>query len=529
MQKNHFLLVRKCKKSFFITDKNSKTPQVPSSGPLRHRKYLARPPQGDARDAHEHGVHDPRGDGHGLEGVERLRAAGDEEGGGGQPLQEGPEQPLHPRRVGVAVGGEALDHEGAGVAGGDEVEDERDEGKDGEERPEVVVAHHDVEPHLLDVAAGEAGEATVLGRLAPVVPPDGVDPGEELAVRQALADDRLQEADGAGGAGVGAEVVADEDPGVGRLGRHVDDGPDVDVVAAAAGAGRLALDPEAGPAEDGAPEKDEDDGGGHGAVDELLDGPAPGDLCDEHADKGAPGDPPAPVEDGPAVHPAGRAVGRVEAVGHVPAPVPGPVARAELLEGVAVKAELDDVLKVVAEGLDVEVEQVGGVAEKEGEQHHHEAEAEADLAQPSDAVLDAGEDGPGGDGRDAPDDGHLALGPDGDVGVDDAEALVDLYRAQAEAGADSEEGGDDGEGVDEVAGPAEDVVPDEGVEAGLHGEGEALAVGHDAEEDADEGVDDPAVEAPVVQGDVHGLLGQLVVGHGGVFAVPVGACKYILL
>ena len=47
-----------------------------------------------------------------------------------------------------------------------------------------------------------------------------------------------------------------------------------------------------------------------------LDCPAPGDLGDEHADEGAPADPPAPVEDGPGVHPGARPVRVVEVLVH---------------------------------------------------------------------------------------------------------------------------------------------------------------------------------------------------------------------
>ena len=38
-------------------------------------------------------------------------------------------------------------------------------------------------------------------------------------------------------------------------------------------------------------------------VDELSDSPSPGYLSDKHSHEGRPGDPPAPVEDCPIVHP----------------------------------------------------------------------------------------------------------------------------------------------------------------------------------------------------------------------------------
>ena len=52
------------------------------------------------------------------------------------------------------------------------------------------------------------------------------------------------------------------------------------------------------------PHEGVDDRNGQGIVDELPDRAAFGDLGDEHAHEGRPGDPPAPVEDRPVVHPA---------------------------------------------------------------------------------------------------------------------------------------------------------------------------------------------------------------------------------
>ena len=46
---------------------------------------------------------------------------------------------------------------------------------------------------------------------------------------------------------------------------------------------------------------------------------------------------------------------------------------------------------------------------------------------------------------------------------------------------------------------------------------------HEAEEETDDGVDGPGVQPPVVEGEEHGLLGQLVVRHRGVRCEPVGA------
>ena len=181
---------------------------------------------------------------------------------------------------------------------------------------------------------------------------------------------------------------------------------------------------------------------------------------------------------------------------------------------------MEDVLKVEAERLNPQVDDVGGVVHDDGDEEEDEAEPETDLADPPDAVLDAGEDGDGGDGRDAPDGDHLdADVVAGDVAVEDVEALVDLDGAESEAGADAEQRGNDGDTVDQVARPAEDLVADERIKAGLHGEWKAEAVGHEGEGEADHGVDDPGMEAPVVEGQVDGVLGQAVVGEGRVGTV----------
>ena len=66
----------------------------------------------------------------------------------------------------------------------------------------------------------------------------------------------------------------------------------------------LLLDVEGGSAEDGEPDDADDAGDQQDAGDELADGAAAADAGDEQADEGRPGDPPGPVEDGPAGHPA---------------------------------------------------------------------------------------------------------------------------------------------------------------------------------------------------------------------------------
>ncbi len=187
------------------------------------------------------------------------------------------------------------------------------------------------------------------------------------------------------------------------------------------------------------------------------------------------------------------------------------------------EAKLQQVLEVVAEGLDVQVEDVEGVVHEERHRHEQHPDHEAYLRQPPYPHAYSGHGGDGGHGGDAPDDDDLHGDVVGGDGVaDDGEPGVELLGAQAQAGADAEQSGHDGDDVDEVAHPAKDAVADQRVEAGLHGHGEALAVGKERQEEAHQGVDDPAVDAPVVQGDVDGDLGQGVVREGRVGRVPGG-------
>ena len=85
---------------------------------------------------------------------------------------------------------------------------------------------------------------------------------------------------------------------------------------------------------DGQPHERIDDWHGQGAVEEFSNCAAFGDLGDEHAHERRPGDPPAPVEDRPVVHPAWRFQ-----------PVWGV---ANLRERVGVEPNLDYPLQVVA-------------------------------------------------------------------------------------------------------------------------------------------------------------------------------------
>ena len=61
----------------------------------------------------------------------------------------------------MAIGGQGVNHQGAGVTRGDEVEDQGEDGEAAEERPDVPVAHHQVKPHLRHLPAAQPCQAPV--------------------------------------------------------------------------------------------------------------------------------------------------------------------------------------------------------------------------------------------------------------------------------------------------------------------------------------------------------------------------------
>ena len=193
------------------------------------------------------------------------------------------------------------------------------------------------------------------------------------------------------------------------------------------------LDVEGGSAEDAEPDHADDAGHQQHAGDELADGAAAADAGDEHAYERRPGDPPGPVEDGPAGHPApqGLVADRFGPGGH-----------------------LGQVAGVVADGGGDQVEDEQGGSGDEDDEGQDDGQDHVDVGEPLDAAADAG------DGR-----GDEAEGQDGDDhhehgSADFAEpavgghAAADLQGAEAQGSGGAEEGGEDGQDVDELARPA---------------------------------------------------------------------------
>ena len=211
----------------------------------------------------------------------------------------------------------------------------------------------------------------------------------------------------------------------------------LDIVAAETCVSRFSLHPETGPSKHDEPHGDVDRGRDHHAKDELFHCAPDGDLCNEHADKGAPCDPPAPVEESPVVHPGLRSRRRNFSVRQETAAFLCSGAGTELLERVGVRANLNQGRGVVAHRLDVEVQQVDSLVHQEDDSHQSTAAAEAELADPSDAVLHPGEDGDSGDNGDGPDDDDLGARALRDVWVHKMKTLVDLDGANTQTSADA--------------------------------------------------------------------------------------------
>ena len=82
-----------------------------------------------------------------------------------------------------------------------------------------------------------------------------------------------------------------------------------------------------------------------------------------------------------------------------------------------------------------------------------------------------------------------------DIRVDGMEPGIELPSSEAEARADTKQGGQDGEDVNQITNPAKDPVAEDRIKAGLHRHPEVFSEGHQAQQESDQAVDDPPVDA----------------------------------
>ncbi len=230
------------------------------------------------------------------------------------------------------------------------------------------------------------------------------------------------------------------------------------------------------------------------AADQLTHGPALGDTGNEHADERAPGDPPGPVEHGPQAQPALGLV--VVAFIHIQ------------VEGLQ-----HDAVEVVTDVLHEAVEQVQGIA---GQQHEDQQAAEqqdVQVGQAADAILHARHRGHGGyAGHDQ--DHHQQVG----LAVVHAEQVFQarghLHRADTQVGHEAQQGDEHAEDVHGMAGTALDpTLADQRIQRRAQCQWLVMAVGEVTHGKADQGVDRPAVQAPVQESQLQALARGLEAGR----------------
>ena len=182
------------------------------------------------------------------------------------------------------------------------------------------------------------------------------------------------------------------------------------------------------------------------------------------------------------------------------------------------ETQLEEPLEVVSDTLNVDIEAKPRVIVEPHCQHDKHPQGEADFAQPSDANFQAADDGSCRDGSDGPDDDNLAgnalcnhvFSASKLVGKA-AKGSVDLYDPNAQTGAHAKHGADNRHDVDHVTQCAIDLVSQDRVETRAHGHGQVVTVSDEAQQQANQNVDNPTMNSPMEQSDVDGVLGTLVV------------------
>lgn len=222
------------------------------------------------------------------------------------------------------------------------------------------------------------------------------------------------------------------------------------------------------------------------AADELADRAAARDTGDEQADEGRPGQPPAPVQQGPAADPVGGLV------------------------GVQVEGLVDDVGQVGPGVLHVGLQEEHGRPEDQHEEQQDHRQAQVQLGQDADAAVQSAghrERGEAAGGGDQGDLHGLVHRPAEQV----VQAAVDLQHAVAERSRHAEHGADDREDIHRVADGAVDTFADQRIQRRAQGQRQAVAIAEEGQDQRDDGVDRPGMQAPVEEGQLHRFLRRL---HG---------------
>mmetsp|Transcript_63208 Transcript_63208/g.148440 ORF Transcript_63208/g.148440 Transcript_63208/m.148440 type:complete len:230 (-) Transcript_63208:970-1659(-) len=225
----------------------------------------------------------------------------------------------------TAVGGDEVHHEGATVAGRNKVQDRGDDGHERQEGAHAVVLIHDVEPVSGGIATGKhANRAHIRSGVVCFV---GITRQGRRHVK------------------AWPSVGGTEHWGCVLEVRRVVVQRSAEVLQPV----RTAVHSDGRGTKDAEPKHGIHEGQGESVNHNLLDGTSTGDAGHESANERGPSDPPAPVENGPPVHPR-----RVCSL-----PVIGPaVAQVQLRKCVGIEGNLQEVVQVVANGLHDNVEDV---------------------------------------------------------------------------------------------------------------------------------------------------------------------------
>src|SRR5215211_2271760 len=238
------------------------------------------------------------------------------------------------------------------------------------------------------------------------------------------------------------------------------------------------------PSEDGEPDEADHARDQEHPDDELPDGAAPGDPGYECAHERGPGDPPRPVEDGPAGQP------RVAAEGPRP------------------EAHRDEVRQVTAERLDEGVEDKDRRPQDEQKHEQNYGQNHVGVGEPLDPAVHP---------RDRRDDEQRRHDGDDENRHRDRiryvphiiQPAVDLQGTQSQRGGRAEQGGEDRQDVYGLARRAFDPVSQKRTKRRADQVRPALAEGEVGEGETHHGIHRPRVQRPVEVGVLHRHLGGL--------------------
>lgn len=126
--------------------------------------------------------------------------------------------------------------------------------------------------------------------------------------------------------------------------------------------------------------------------------------------------------------------------------------------------------------------------------------SEANFRQTSNTNFQTTDDGNGSQSCDAPNNNNLAIGAFFNVGIDTADAVIELHYTQTKTGAHSKHGANDAEDINKVSYYTVDEITKDWVKTSSHRHRKPLPVAKETEQKANDTVDDPSVNSPMEVG-----------------------------